>query len=482
MFLGGCPCCGRPSCWRCYTDGTDYECVGPDDTPQTGWLPVGDCHETEDECKEECIAPPVGLCCIPPLTLNGPYQCENITKEECKSKGGNFYEGYESEFCDQLEVDPLCGQGIMCEDDEPKCVDQGIFECIEYTVTIDSIEKQLTECALSFTNGTTFGNGYPISENLSPPCGPEIPGFTPKFRWLENSVTIRDGEIGVLTAEIDLGNLISINAHQNALFPDSPNPPTADSPNYSGDVSCKIIQEFPFFVVGCIISGDNGSAEISIGRPFPPKCQLPSDTYQLDGNRNGDQFVVGTNEFVAGVSELKTFTPGVLRLPFCLCGDSCVSEEFDVKYTFGSKDFGFETVRWWPSNEPRPQDNFFLGTEWIIESDQEWTLSLTQTVVECEDIKKSEPGGRTMPQTKTGPGTELANLLKTIGIDAKEKGCSCRSHAKRMDKEGPQWCRDNIETILGWLQTEAKKRKLPFIKTAAKQVVLLAIRRAEKKS
>ena len=86
-----------------------------------------------------------------------------------------------------------------------------------------------------------------------------------------------------------------------------------------------------------------------------------------------------------------------------------------------------------------------------------------------------------MPTTITGPGTELASLLKMIGINPKEKGCSCKSHAKRMDKEGPQWCRDNIETILGWLQTESKKRKLPFIKQVAKQVVLLAIRRAEKK-
>ena len=92
------------------------------------------------------------------------------------------------------------------------------------------------------------------------------------------------------------------------------------------------------------------------------------------------------------------------------------------------------------------------------------------------------PGGRTMSTTtKTtgGPGTELSRLLKMIGINAKEKGCGCRSHAKRMDREGPQWCRDNIETILGWLQTEAKKRQLPFVKAAAKQVVLLAIRRAD---
>ena len=87
-----------------------------------------------------------------------------------------------------------------------------------------------------------------------------------------------------------------------------------------------------------------------------------------------------------------------------------------------------------------------------------------------------------MPTTTTGPGTEPARLLKMIGIDSKEKGCSCKSHAKRMDLEGPQWCRENIETILGWLQTESKKRKLPFVKQVAKQVVLLAIRRSEKKS
>ncbi|MGI9460305.1 MAG: hypothetical protein ACR2NF_09925, partial [Pirellulales bacterium] len=66
------------------------------------------------------------------------------------------------------------------------------------------------------------------------------------------------------------------------------------------------------------------------------------------------------------------------------------------------------------------------------------------------------PRGRTMPTKTTGPGTELANMLKMIGINSKEKGCQCKSHAKRMDREGPQWCRDNIDTILGWLQTEAK--------------------------
>ena len=45
-------CCGP--CWRCYTDGTNYECVGPDDTPTDGWTPVGKCHPTEEECAKAC--------------------------------------------------------------------------------------------------------------------------------------------------------------------------------------------------------------------------------------------------------------------------------------------------------------------------------------------------------------------------------------------------------------------------------------------
>ena len=101
---------------------------------------------------------------------------------------------------------------------------------------------------------------------------------------------------------------------------------------------------------------------------------------------------------------------------------------------------------------------------------------------ECPPPDTPTSGGKTMPTKTTGPGTELANLLNMIGINSKEKGCQCKSHARRMDREGPQWCRDNIETILGWLQKEAKKRKLPFVKQVAKQVVLLAIRRAGKKS
>ena len=50
-----------------------------------------------------------------------------------------------------------------------------------------------------------------------------------------------------------------------------------------------------------------------------------------------------------------------------------------------------------------------------------------------------------------------------------------------MDREGIQWCKKNKNVILDWLQEESSKRKLPFIRFGAEQIVNMAIRRAEKK-
>jgi hypothetical protein len=70
-------------------------------------------------------------------------------------------------------------------------------------------------------------------------------------------------------------------------------------------------------------------------------------------------------------------------------------------------------------------------------------------------------------------------MLKWIGIVA-TPGCSCNSRARYMDEMGAEWCRRNIETILGWLKEEADKRKLPFPEAPARAMVLLAISRSEK--
>ncbi len=100
----------------------------------------------------------------------------------------------------------------------------------------------------------------------------------------------------------------------------------------------------------------------------------------------------------------------------------------------------------------------------------------------CEASCGTTKRSRTMSTTATttGPGTHLKNMLSAFGIKAKEKGCGCKSFQQKMDKGGPQWCRDHKDEILDHLAKEAKKRGLPFIKLAASKLLDLAIRRSER--
>jgi hypothetical protein len=82
-----------------------------------------------------------------------------------------------------------------------------------------------------------------------------------------------------------------------------------------------------------------------------------------------------------------------------------------------------------------------------------------------------------------GPGTELKAILKDwLGIEA-TPNCSCNAMARKMDERGPEWCRSDggMAEILGVMRTEHGKRKtiLPWTDIAARQLVLLACRRAE---
>lgn len=81
-----------------------------------------------------------------------------------------------------------------------------------------------------------------------------------------------------------------------------------------------------------------------------------------------------------------------------------------------------------------------------------------------------------------GPGTQLKNLLSRIGIEA-NTGCKCGDRARHIDymeSIEPGWTEKNIEEIIDWMEEEAKKRNLPFIRAGAKVLVKLAIRRAKK--
>ena len=80
-----------------------------------------------------------------------------------------------------------------------------------------------------------------------------------------------------------------------------------------------------------------------------------------------------------------------------------------------------------------------------------------------------------------GPGTELKKLFsRWLGVKA-TPNCSCNAHALEMDGWGPDACEQNMSTILGWLQEQAKGRGIPFFRYPVERVVLLAISRVRRR-
>ena len=60
-----------------------------------------------------------------------------------------------------------------------------------------------------------------------------------------------------------------------------------------------------------------------------------------------------------------------------------------------------------------------------------------------------------------GVGSELKAILEALWITP-ASGCQCQANALTMDQKGPEWVRNNTETVLGWLRSAARKRGLPF--------------------
>jgi len=86
---------------------------------------------------------------------------------------------------------------------------------------------------------------------------------------------------------------------------------------------------------------------------------------------------------------------------------------------------------------------------------------------------------RTMEEDPNGPGSVLSQMIKSVGI-VMTQGCSCRRHAIEMNVNGNDWCENNVDTIVGWLKEEAKKRKLPFLDSIGKLMVARAIKKSRK--
>ena len=86
------------------------------------------------------------------------------------------------------------------------------------------------------------------------------------------------------------------------------------------------------------------------------------------------------------------------------------------------------------------------------------------------------PGPKREP---SGAGTELKKLLAAFGVTEKV-GCSCAARAKEMDKNGTEWCRQNVEEIAGWMLEAAKQRGWKWApRWGVRRLILKAIKNAE---
>ena len=86
---------------------------------------------------------------------------------------------------------------------------------------------------------------------------------------------------------------------------------------------------------------------------------------------------------------------------------------------------------------------------------------------------------KTLEENPNHPGTVLSKMIKSLGIGMTDS-CSCKRHALEMNDRGNDWCEQNMDTIVGWLREEAKRRNLPFIDALGKLMVSRAIKKSRK--
>ena len=70
---------------------------------------------------------------------------------------------------------------------------------------------------------------------------------------------------------------------------------------------------------------------------------------------------------------------------------------------------------------------------------------------------------------KHGTGAQLHRLIKRFTGEGITGSCKCDAHIAEMNVRGPQWCRNNVATIIKWLEEEIERR-LAVVKTARKAV------------
>jgi len=127
----------------------------------------------------------------------------------------------------------------------------------------------------------------------------------------------------------------------------------------------------------------------------------------------------------------------------------------------------------------------FSGPQYDMIGD--WTQEQAETTLRshlgqtAEQIQKTLQSifPKTLEQNPNGPGSILTGMISSLGIKS-SSNCSCRRHALEMNDNGPDWCEQNMTTILSWLKEESHKRSLPYVEMVAKAMVQRAINKSRR--
>lgn len=122
-----------------------------------------------------------------------------------------------------------------------------------------------------------------------------------------------------------------------------------------------------------------------------------------------------------------------------------------------------------------------------IKANERGDITLNAALVRLDSMMNGNPEfflqqffPKTLENHPDGPGTILSNFLKKIGITS-TPNCSCRQRAIEMNEKGPDWCLQNLDTIVQWLKEEADKREYVYQDWCIKALVNRSIKRSIKK-
>jgi hypothetical protein len=131
-----------------------------------------------------------------------------------------------------------------------------------------------------------------------------------------------------------------------------------------------------------------------------------------------------------------------------------------------------------------PQISIIIWNNQEYDQIGDWTK--TQAELKIKMLMGDDPAKylrslypKTLEENPNHPGTILSKMIKSVGIQMTDS-CSCKRHALEMNEAGNDWCEYNIDTVVGWLREEAKKRNLPFIDAIGKLLVNRAIKKSRK--